>query len=237
MKNKQKNKKGSASVRRVDSLGFEALAVILINLVCVLILTPAYQGLGEIAGDMSVDVARDGSFLHRLCEIFAAGLFYLSSFLGTAAFFVGAACIVRAATKDSRDRVIGASVILYIGMSVSTIVTLLVFLIVRASSPSVTLAEPMTLLYDVLFLLFRVGAVALGAWFFTRAKAGIRIISLAAAVFMFFCAAGLELVENIPFFLRGTMLTEDVVSLVVSMMLYAVHAVLGYIVMTRLLRR
>ena len=237
MKKKLINKKGSASVRRVDSLGFEALAVILINLVCVLILTPAYQGLGEIASSMSVDVARDGSFAHRLCEVVAACVFYLSSFLGTVAFFIGAACILRAATRGNRDKVIGASVILYIGMSVSTIVTLLVFLIVKASSPSVTLAEPMTLLYDVLFLLFRVGAVALGAWFFTRARVSIRIISLATAVFMFFCAAGLELVENIPFFLRGTMLTEDVVSLVVSMSLYAAHAVLGYIVMTRLLRR
>ena len=153
------------------------------------------------------------------------------------AFFVGAACIVRAATKSNRDKVIGASVILYIGMSVSTIVTLFVFLIVKASSPSVMLAEPMTLLYDVLFLLFRVAAVALGAWFFTRARVSIRVISLMTAVFMFFCAAGLELVENIPFFIRGTMLTEDVVSLVVSMSLYAVHALLGYIVMTRLLRK
>ena len=72
MKMKYKNKKGSALPQRVDSLGFEALAVILINLVCVLILTPAYQGLGEIASEMAVDVARDGSCFLSL-ELFRHG--------------------------------------------------------------------------------------------------------------------------------------------------------------------
>ena len=231
------NRKNKKSTPRPLSLGREALTVIMINLAVVLILTPIYQGLGGLASDMAVDVARDGSPLHVLCNVSAAVLFYLSSFLGTVAFFVGASYIVMSALRGERSLVLSSSVILYIGMSVSTVVTLLVFLIISASDPSVTLSDPLTLLYDVLFLLFRVTAVALCAWFFARARVRVPFIALAIAVFMLLCAAGLELIENIPFFLRGAMLTEDVVNLVVSMLLYALHGVLGWFVMMRMLSK
>lgn len=232
----KKNVKYNSPSRR-DSLGFEALAVILINLAVVLFITPIYQGLGGLASEMAVDVARDGSFLHVLCDVSAAVLFYLSSFLGTAAFFIGASYIVRFAMRANRDKTIASSVILYIGMSVSTVVTMLVFMIVRMGDSSVTLSEPMTLLYDVLFLLFRVCAVAAGAWFFARGRVRPPFIALAISVFMFLCAAGLELFENMSFFIRGTMLTEDIVNIALSMLLYALHAALGYIIMLRMIRR
>ena len=222
---------------RLDSLLWEGIFVILVNMLCVIVLTPIYQGLGQAAVNMSVDVARDGSFLHILCDVSAAVFFYLSSFLGTAAFFVGASYIVRAAIRGSRERLIASSVILYIGMSVSTLVTLLVFMIIRMGDPTVTLAEPITLLYDVLFLSFRVIAIALAAYFLVRARARVQVISAICATFMFFCAAGLELVENIPFFLRGTILTEDIINLGISMLLYAIHGVIGYIIMVKLIRK
>ena len=222
---------------RRDSLGWEALFVILINLVCVLILTPIYQGLGGIAYEMSVDVARDGSFLHVLCDTLAGALFYISSFLGTCAFFIGASYMVRFAMRSNAPKLAASSVILYIGMSVSTVVTLLVFLIIRIGDASVTLSDPMTLLYDVLFLLFRVGVIAVAAWLLTRKRVKASVIAILCAVFMFVCAAGLELIENIPFFIKGTMLAEDVTSLVVSMLLYAAHGVLGWFVMMRMMRK
>lgn len=229
-------KKIKSPARRV-SLGREALFVIMINLAVVLVLTPVYQGLGGIASEMAVDVARDGSFLHVLCNVSAALFFYLSSFLGTAAFFIGASYVVRFAMRGNARNVLASGAVLYVGMSVSTLVTMLVFLIVRASDPSVTLSEPETFLYDVLFLLFRVSAVALCAWYLVKARVRAPYIALAVSVFMFVCAAGLELIENIPFFVRGTMLTEDIVNIVVSMLLYALHAAVGFFIMLRMLRK
>ena len=240
MKNNLKYQNGTVRKKqksRRDSLGCEALFVILINLVCVLVLTPVYQGLGALAFDMSVDVARDGSFLHVLCDTLAGALFYISSFLGTCAFFIGASYMVRFAMRSNAPKLAASSVILYIGMSVSTVVTLLVFLIIRIGDPSVTLSDPMTLLYDVLFLLFRVGVIAVAAWLLTRKRVKASVIAILCAVFMFVCAAGLELIENIPFFIKGTMLAEDVTSLVVSMLLYAAHGVLGWFVMMRMMRK
>ncbi len=227
----------SSKKSKRESLFFEAAAVIAINLLCVAVLTPLYKWLGYLCSDMSVDAARDGSFLHAVCEVGAGVLFYLSSFLGTAAFFIGAAYVERFALRNNISKAVGGGAVLYIGMSVPTVLTLLALFVLKLSDPSVTLSEPLVLLYDALFMLFRVAVITAAAVLLSRRRVKVHVQVLLCCVFMFLCGAGLELAENIPFFLKGTVLAQDVFSMVVSMLLYAIHATLGYIIMMRLLRK
>ncbi len=221
---------------RRDSLGIEALAVCLINLLCTAALTPLYQWFGSVARSLSVDVEMDGSFAHILCELGANVFFYITSFLGTAAFFIGASYVARAALSHRYGRCAAASAVLYAGMSVPTLLTLISYLIVKLADPgSITLSNPMALLHDALFLLFRVAVIASAACLLSRKNKKPRVCAALSAVFMFLCAAGLELVENISFFMKGNILTVDIVNMTVSMLLYAIHALLGYIIMLRFL--
>ncbi len=214
-----------------------ALLVIGINLLCSLLISPLSRTLTSVSDAMSVDVELEGSAAHILAGAGAQVLFYLSGFLSTAAFFIGAGYILRFAMQKKTDRSVGAAVITYIGLSVSTLSVLVAFIFLRIGDGSVTLSEPLALLYDVLFSLLRVGGVLAAVVFMVKKRVKPYVCAIVCAVFMFLCAAGLELVENIPFFLRGTVLSEDVASIVISMLLYALHAAVGFFVMIRVVRK
>jgi hypothetical protein len=220
-----------------DLLWVCALLVIGINLLCTLALSPLSRALTNAADAMAVDVELEGGALHIITNIGAQVLFYLSGFLATAAFFIGAGYIARFAMQKKTDRALGSAVITYIGVSVGTLTVLIAFFFLRLSDGAITLSEPVALLYDVLFSLLRVGGVLAAT--LVMAKKGVKayIHAIFCAAFMFLCAAGLELVENIPFFLKGMMLSEDVVNIVISMLLYALHAAVGFFVMMRVVRK
>ena len=227
-KNDKKQKKIKAS--KYESLGFCALTVILINVICIFLLTPIYQLLGALSQGMSVDVEREGTVLHVLCEVGANVLFYIASFLGTAAFFVGAFYVMRAVYDKKYKRTALASAILYFGMSISSIVTVATYGIIKVSDPtSISLSNPEALMVDVLFLLVRVLLCVACALVCQKLKAPFSACAVSACVAMFLCAVGLELYDNIPFFLKGIILEVDVINMVISMILYAIHACLGYI--------
>lgn len=235
MKNKSKNKIDNKKIKkaRLESLGTEAWSIILVNLLCVIILTPLYQLLGSLASGMAVDVEMKGGFLHILCDVGANVLFYLASFLGTAVFFVGAFFVIRAVYQKRTKRALGASAILYVGMSVSSVITVLTYLVIKLTDPSsITLSNPEALAIDVLFLLLRVILILVCALICRRVGASVGVCAIASCITMFMCAVGLELYDNIPFFLKGIILDVDVINMVISMILYAIHACLGYIVVT-----
>ena len=110
-----------------NSLLLCAAVVIAINLICQFLLTPFYRFLGDCAYSLSVDIERSGGVVQVMCEAGANVFFYLSSFLGTVAFFVGAAFVARFAKIKKVSKSIAASFILMLGMSVPTITTLVVF--------------------------------------------------------------------------------------------------------------
>lgn len=240
MKTDLKYANGQIAIKKTDPrdlLGVCALLVIGINLICSLALSPLSRALTNAADSMAVDVELDGSTLHVLADIGAQVLFYLSGFLATAAFFIGAGYILRFAQKSLTERAVGSAVITYIGLSISTLSVLAAFIFLRIGDGSITLSEPMTLLYDVLFSLLRVGGVLAAILVLTKKGVKPYIQAIVCSAFMFLCAAGLELVENIPFFLKGMILSEDVVNMVISMLLYALHAAVGFFVMLRIVRK
>ena len=217
---------------RRDSLGHEACAVFLTNIICVLVLTPLYQTLGSLASGMAVDVEQEGGALHVLCDVGANVLFYIASFLGTAAFFAGAYYFIRAVYDGAWKRSIGASCILYFGMSVASIVTLLTYGVIKITDPSsISLSNPDALLLDVLFLLARVLLVYACALVCSRLGKPLFVCAVISCVIMFLCAVGLDIYDNIPFFMKGIILDVDVIKMIVSALLYAIHACLGYVVL------
>ena len=220
-----------------DLLSICALLVILINLLCAFVLSPLSRSLSSAAEAMSVDVELEGSLMHTLSEIGAQALFYLSGFLSTAAFFIGAGYILRFAIRQKTDCVVGSAIISYIGLSVSTLSVLVAFIFLRIGDGTIALSEPMALLYDVLFSLLRVGGILAAVLIMTKKRIKPYICAIVCSVFMFLCAAGLELLENIPFFLKGNMLSEDVANMVISMLLYALHAAVGFLVMMWMVRK
>ena len=220
-----------------DLLGVCALLVIGINLICAFLLSPLSRTLSSAADAMSVDVELDGSITHILAQIGAPALFYLSGFLSTAAFFIGAGYILRFAIRKKTDCVVGSAIISYIGLSISTLSVLVAFIFLRIGDGTIALSEPMALMYDVLFSLLRVGGILAAVIIMTKKRIKPYICAIVCSVFMFLCAAGLELVENIPFFLKGNMLSEDVANMVISMLLYALHAAVGFFVMMWMVRK
>ena len=222
-----------------NSLLLCAAVVIAINLICQFLLTPFYRFLGDCAYSLSVDIERSGGVVQVMCEAGANVFFYLSSFLGTVAFFVGAAFVARFAKIKKVSKSIAASFILMLGMSVPTITTLVVFAVKKmneAADEHVYIADVSAIISEVVFLLIRVAAVAAISLLLSCKvpRAGSRLYALLCAGFMFLCAVGLEMYDTtVPFFSSGNITAVDVVFAVLSYLLYAIHALVGYIVMCK----
>ena len=235
-KNKRKNsirvqdkREGKKDIR--SSLVYNMLFVIGVSLVCYLLLSPLSEWLSNTAYTMSVDVEQKGGFAHMACEIGAQVIFYLSSFLMTATFFVGAAYIVRFAQTKAPSRMLTSASILILGMSSSNIIQLCVYAIVRMRTPYTYLADPYGMLFNECVIVGSALLITLAAFLISRTKASGAVYSGVCALGMFLISTGIELYDNIPFFIKGIILREDVVKMIISLVLYMLHAILGFIIM------
>ena len=221
------------------SLGWCALTVLGIFLACSIIFTPASASLRDRYDLMTTDVEFNGTVSHKLTMIGSQVLFYISSLLSTAAFFVGASYIVNFAVARQRNKALGASAITFIGLNLGTLLTLGAYVIIKIGSPKVSLPDSFieTVLFEGLFHLICVGAVTALTHLLVSKRAPLYLYAMCSCTVMFLSAAGLELFENVPFFLNGTVLTEDVVKMILSMLLYVLHAFIGFVIMLRMMRR
>ena len=218
-----------------NSLLLCAGIVIGITVLC-FVFTELYQKLGTLAENYSVDIERNGTLVHRLCEIGAPLFFYLNSFLGTATFFVGAAYICRFAFIKKPSKSIAAAIVLTLSMYSTTLVALAGVLIRRMTGEFIRLADPAALIFDLVFLVFRVLVIWALAHLFAKKGAAPRTYALASAVFMLVCALAIEFTDTtLPFILSGMARPADWLTMVFAYGLYAVHSVVGYIIVKKFL--
>ena len=221
------------------SLGWCALSVLGVYLSCSLILIPASDGLREQYNLMSVDAALAGSGEHTLAMIGSQIFFYLASLLSTVAFFLGASYIVNLAAARQSKRAVGAAAITLAGMNCGTLLSLIVFLFLKLTNPQLTLADSFAekVLFEGLFYLACVGVMTAATLLLAAKKAPTYICALACTLTMFVIGAvGLELFDNIPFFLNGTILTEDLITMVLSILIYVLHSAVGFFIMMLMTR-
>ena len=222
-----------------NSLLFCMLIVFGISFVCSFFLTPFYQWLGELSDAFSVDIEKKDTPLHFLCEAGANVFFYLTSFLGTASFFIGAAYVCRFAYMGQRAKSAGASATIFCAMFGPTAIALIIFLFRKLGEQKgeyVRLADPMGIVFELLFLLFRVIVIAVVASKLSRApeRASAHRYAVFCAVFMLVCAVALEFWDTtLPFLIAGRILAVDVLLIILSYGLYVIHAVVGYIIVRR----
>lgn len=222
-----------------NSLLFCMLIVFGISFVCSFFLTPFYQWLGELSEAFSVDIEKKDTPLHLLCEIGANVFFYLTSFLGTVSFFIGAAYVCRFAYMGKRSKSAGASATIFCAMFAPTAIALVIFLFRKLGEQKgeyVRLADPMGIVFDILFLLFRVLVIAVVASKLSKSseRASAHRYAIFCAVFMLVCAVALEFWDTtLPFLLAGRVFAVDVLLMILSYGLYVIHAVVGYIVVRR----
>lgn len=221
------------------SLGRCALIVIGAYLLCSVALSPISAALGQEYEFGKTDVAVDGTFYHTMLSVGAQVFFYLSSLLSTAAFFVGASYIVNFAIASRRDSALGAAAITFLGLNVGSLLTLGAYVILRIGNPRISLTDSTAsaILYEGLFALVCVGAVTAGSFLLVSKRVSLIVYPLTCATIMFVGAVGFELAENIPFFLNGTVLSEDVIRMILSMLIYVVHAFVGFVIMLRMIRK
>jgi len=216
-----------------------ALIVFGISFVCSFFLTPLYQWLGELSNAFSVDIEKKDTPVHFLCEAGANVLFYLTSFLGTASFFVGAAYVCRFAYMGKRAKSTGASAVLFFSMFAPTAIALVVFLFRKLGEQKgehVRLADPMGIVFELLFLLFRVLVIAVVARKLSRGgeRANSHGYALFCSVFMLVCAVTLEFCDTtLPFLISGKINAVNILLMILSYGLYAIHALVGYIIVRR----
>ena len=221
------------------SLGWCALTVLGLYLLCSILLSPTSEELREKYNYMLTDVEYNGTLTHKLTLAGSQVLFYLSSLLSTVAFFFGASYIVNFRITRAKEKAIGASVITLLGMNVSTLLPMLAFavLIMRDSGISLPDSFIETVLINGVFSVVCTAGVTLLIFLLASKKAPLYLFATISATVMFVCAAGLELFDNIPFFLNGTVLTEDVVKMILSMLIYVLHAFIGFVIMLKMTKR
>ncbi len=235
------NKKKIAETRQAQSAAAEKMDFRNSLLVCVIVLfistalsfvfSELYQTLGTLAENYSVDIERNGTFLHMLCKTGAPVCFYLTSFLGTFGFFVGAGYICRFAYVGKKEKSFFAAFILVLVMYATNIVGLLGFLIRRMTGESIHLSDPLALAFDFLFLVFRVIVIWYIAGVLTKKQVKPHVYALFSSIFMILCAIALEFADTtLPFFMSGRAEAADFVNLALSYIIYAIHAVFGYII-------
>lgn len=205
-----------------------------INLLCMFLLTPFYQYLGELSDAYKVDIEKKDTVLHVLVEIGANAFFYISSFLGTVAFFIGAAYVCRFSYFGFTGKSVGASFLLFFCMFAPTTISVLVFLwrkLNQTTGEFVRLSDPYAILFEFLFLAFRVLVIALIAYRLSRAKTHKEpaVYAKYTSVFMLACALILEILDTtIPYLSSGKAQTSDAMLIAASFCLYVIHAVVGY---------
>ncbi len=216
-----------------------ALNVLGAYLVCSLVLSPLSASLRESYDYMTSDVEYNGTLIHTLTYIGSVAFFYLSSLLSTAAFFIGASYIVNCAIARRKNKALGAAAITLAGMNIGTLLSLAAFVFLRISNPRVSIPDSTmsTFLYEGLFYLGCVAAMTAAVFLLCSRNAPLYLYSVSCAVIMFIGSAGLELFENTRFFLSGTILTEDVIKMILSMLLHVLHAGIGFLIMLRMTRR
>ena len=221
------------------SLSWCALAVLGTFLICSLVLTPISDALKEEYNLGKTDVAINGTLGHTMLSAGAEVFFYLSSMLSTVGLFLGASYIVNfAVTKRKKNALISATITLA-GLNCGAILSLLAFLILKISSPRLTLAASAVedMLINGLFYLVCILIITALTFLLARKKTPLYIYAMTCSLVMYVCAAGLELFDNVPFFLNGTILQEDVKKMIISMILYMIHALIGFLIMMRMTKR
>lgn len=234
--NKKRIVKTADGVKKTfrDSLFLCFALIFFLQILGIFVLTPLYKWFGECAYGFSVDVEASGGVLEFLCEFVANLLFYITSFLGTAVFFFGAAYTVYFSISKKYAKSASAAIILFLGMSLQTVATFVAYLILKSSEAAdeyVFVENYEAILLDAGFLLVRVLFVFLVAVFLNKIIKGAatHLYALTISVFMFLCAAGLEFIDTtIPFLMKNTPTTADVITIVLSYVLYILHAALGY---------
>ncbi len=199
-------------------------------------LTDLYQALGTLAENYSVDIEKNGTPLHILCQIGAPVVFYLNSFLGTAAFFVGAAYICRFAFVGKSAKCAATALVLTISMYATNLIALGIFILRKMSGEYIRLADPAALIFDFLFLVVRVAVIWAAACRFAQKRAKPRTYALFSAIFMLACAVLLEFADTtLPYLLEGKAQVTDYLTMVIAYGLYFIHAVVGYIIVKKFL--
>ena len=222
------------------SLGWCALTVLGLYLLCSILLFPTSETLREKYNYMLTDIEYNGTLTHKLTLAGSQVLFYLASLLSTSAFFVGASYIVNFAVAKQKERAIGAATITLVGINCSTLLSMIVFLFLKLAHPQLTLASSFAekVFIEGLFYLACVGVMTVATLLLAAKNASVYICSFACTLTMFVIAAvGLELFDNIPFFRNGTVLTEDVATMILSMLIYVLHAFIGFVIMLKMTKR
>lgn len=210
--------------------------VFLINFICSFFLTGLYQTLGTLADNYSVDIEKNGTALHILCEIGAPTVFYLNSFLGTISFFIGAAYICRFAFIGKKGKSAAAALVLTLSMYMTNIIALVIFLIRKMSGEYIRLSDPTALIFDFLFLVLRVVVIWAVATRFAEKHAKASSYAVFSAIFMLACALLLEFCDTtLPYILEGKGQAGDYLTMVFAYGLYVIHSVVGYIIVKKFL--
>ncbi len=221
-----------------NSLLVCAILIFSINFLCSFILSELYSTMQSLVINYSVDIEKNGTLVHTLCKIGAPVLFYLNSFLGTAAFFIGTAYICRFAFFKKKGKCASAALILAIAMFATNIIALCILFIRRLSGEYIRLSDPSALVFDFVFLILRVFIIWAVANRLSERKARIRSYALFSAVFMLACALLLEFANNtLPYLLTGKAQAEDYVTMLFSYLLYIIHAIVGYIIVKKFLEK
>ena len=179
--------------------------------------------------------------LEILFDVGANVFFYLTSFLGTAAFFIGAAYVLRFVREKRYKKGVGASVILFFGMFVITAISLVIFLFKyvdaeMSGDTSVALTQPIAILVDAAYLLFRVVALYVCAFLLSKKAPpkNVRLYAISASALMFLSATLFELIDTtIPYFSAYGFSFSGMLSVTLSYLLYVLHAIFGYIIVMR----
>ena len=240
MKNKKTTLTANAPKRPGDirsSLIANAAIVIGMNVACYLLML-LYQALGDAAYAISVDVETHGSILQILCEIGANIFFYITSFLGTVTFFIGAAFAFRFGVMKKWGKFCSSCGILIVGMSTTTIFSIVAYAVrsiisyLSDTDEHVRLTDPMLLVYDLLFLILQISLATVPALLVARSIERIKPSVLAAlsASLIFLSSISLEFFDTIlPFFTQKDVIAADVLNLAITIVIYIIHALLGYI--------
>ena len=132
----------------------------------------------------------------------------------------------------------GSCTVLLLGMSLTTIVTMLVYAAkslatyLSDSTDAVRLTDPMLLLYDFLFLLLQIALATVPAILVSAFVKGVKpnVLAAISAALIFLSSVSLEFFDTVlPFFAQGSFIAEDVLNLVITLIIYIIHALLGYI--------
>ncbi len=219
-----------------NSLLICAVVVFAISFISAFFLTSLYQTLGTLAENYSVDIEKNGTFLHILCELGAPIAFYLNSFLGTFVFFIGAAYICRFAYLKKSAKSASAALVLCISMYATNIIAIGIFILRRLSGEYIRLADPAALVFDLLFLILRVFVIWAAAKRLAEKKAKPRAYAMFSAVFMLACALLLEFSDTtLPYLLEGKAQAVDYLTMLFAYGLYLIHSAVGYITVKKFL--